>query len=80
MLNAIDRPIYSEAHNQFGNAVRKFFDQSLLPNLQKWEEDGIVARDFWLGCGDAGLLCPTVPEAYGGLGLDFGFNAVIAPV
>ena len=23
------------------------------------------------------MLCPTVPEAYGGLGLDFGYNAIV---
>ncbi|KAA7278328.1 acyl-CoA dehydrogenase, partial [Salmonella enterica subsp. enterica serovar Cerro] len=24
-----------------------------------------------------GMLCPTVPEEYGGLGLDFGYNAIV---
>src|SRR3546814_13529805 len=23
------------------------------------------------------MLCPTVPEEYGGLGLDFGYNAIV---
>ena len=23
------------------------------------------------------MLCPTAPEAYGGLGLDFGYNAIV---
>ena len=34
-------------------------------------------RTFWRACGEAGLLCPTLPEEYGGLGLDFGYNAVV---
>ena len=29
--------------------------------------------------GDAGMLCPTVKEENGGLGLDFGFNCVARP-
>ena len=37
----------------------------------------MVARNFWLKCGEAGLLCPTMPETYGGLRLDFTFNAII---
>jgi long-chain-acyl-CoA dehydrogenase len=34
-------------------------------------------RGFWRNCGEAGLLCPQVPEEYGGLGLDFGYAAVV---
>ena len=61
----------------FRDQVRKFFDKALYPHLDRWEEDGLVDRDFWLACGEAGLLCPTLPTEYGGLGLDFRFNAVI---
>jgi long-chain-acyl-CoA dehydrogenase len=49
----------------------------LEPNSAKWDEDGIVPREVWPKAGELGLLCPTVPEAYGGLGLDFGYNAII---
>jgi alkylation response protein AidB-like acyl-CoA dehydrogenase len=45
--------------------------------VDEFEDAGIVARDFWTKCGEAGLLCPTLPETYGGLGLDFSFNAII---
>ena len=37
----------------------------------------MVDRAFWLACGDAGLLCPQVPAEYGGLDLDYRYNAVI---
>jgi len=57
--------------------VRKLFDRELIPNLDRFEEEGIVSRDFWRTCGEAGLLCPTVAEDYGGLGLDFGYNCVV---
>ena len=31
-----------------------------------------------VAAGEAGMLCPTVPEAYGGMGLDYRYNAVVA--
>jgi alkylation response protein AidB-like acyl-CoA dehydrogenase len=52
-------------------------DRALYPNLDRWEEEGIVDRSFWRACGEAGVLCPQVPEDYGGLGLDYGYNAVV---
>jgi alkylation response protein AidB-like acyl-CoA dehydrogenase len=61
----------------FRDTVRKFFAKALLPNLDRYEAEGIVDRKFWLACGEAGLLCPTVKEENGGLGLDFAYNAVI---
>ncbi|KPF79187.1 acyl-CoA dehydrogenase [alpha proteobacterium AAP81b] len=77
MLDLAMRTAFTDDHNAFRDTVRKVFDKELIPNLDKFEDEGIVSRDFWRACGDAGLLCPTVPEQYGGLGLDFGYNAVV---
>ena len=77
MLTTDARTIYDEDLNVFRDQVRKFFERELTPNLDRWEEEGLVDRAFWRACGEAGLLCPTVPEEYGGLGLDFRYNAVI---
>lgn len=77
MLDLSYRTSYNEDHAMFRDTVRKVFDKELIPNLDKHEQDGIVGREFWLACGEAGMLCPTVKEEYGGLGLDFGYNAVV---
>jgi len=77
MLDTANRTAYSAEHAQFRDQVRKFLAREVTPHADKWEEAGIVDREVWRTAGAAGLLCPTVPEAYGGLGLDFGFNAVI---
>jgi acyl-CoA dehydrogenase len=77
MLDTSRRTAFGEEHGLFREAVRRFFAAEAVPHLERWEEEGIVDRDFWTKCGAQGLLCPTVPEAYGGLGLDFGYNAVI---
>ncbi|WP_022678576.1 acyl-CoA dehydrogenase family protein [Novosphingobium sp. B-7] len=77
MIPIETRPAASDELALFRDAVRKFFAAHLLPNLDRWEEQGIVDRAFWHAAGEAGLLCPTAPEVHGGLGLDYRYNAVI---
>jgi len=77
MLDTTTRTIFSDDHALFRDSVRKLFQRILLPHLDVHEQDGIVGRDFWRQCGDAGLLCPTVEPAYGGVGLDFTYNAIV---
>jgi acyl-CoA dehydrogenase len=77
VLRTEGRTGFESEHELFRDSVRKFFDRALIPHLPRWEKEGIVDRDFWRAAGDAGLLCPTVPGEYGGLGLDFRFNAII---
>jgi acyl-CoA dehydrogenase len=64
-------------HELFRDGVRSFFKRYLVPNLDRWEQEHLVDRSFWNLAGEAGLLCPTVPESYGGAGLDFRYNAII---
>lgn len=77
MLEAGQRHVYASEHHQFRESVRRFIDREFLPSFTVWEQKGVIDRSFWTSCGEAGILCPTVPEAYGGLGLDFRYNAVI---
>ena len=77
MLDTSRRTAFDDSHELFRGEVRKFLAKELTPFLETWEKEGITPRIFWNVCGSAGLLCPTVPEEYGGLGLDFGYNAVI---
>jgi acyl-CoA dehydrogenase len=72
-----DRHIFQPEHEQFRDSVRKFIDREIRPHHHQWEKDGIVPRDLWLKAGDAGLLCCTIPERYGGLGLDYLFDVVV---
>ncbi|MBK8630625.1 MAG: acyl-CoA dehydrogenase family protein [Sphingomonadales bacterium] len=76
-LDALSRTCYSEDHEAFRATVRQFVAKELEPNANKWDEDGLIPHDVWPKAGELGLLCPTVPEEYGGLGLDFAYNAII---
>ncbi|ALJ16557.1 acyl-CoA dehydrogenase family protein [Sphingopyxis macrogoltabida] len=77
MLERDGSGLFGDEHRAFRAMVRKFIEREFSSRLLEFEDAGKVARDFWLKCGEAGLLCPTMPEAYGGLGLDFSFNAII---
>ncbi len=77
MLSTAGRTAYDADLELFRDQVRKFFDKELYPHLDRWEAEGIVDREFWKAYGAAGLLCPQVPSEYGGLELDYRFNAVI---
>jgi acyl-CoA dehydrogenase len=77
MIDSSARMVFGEEHTLFRETVRKVFDRALLPNLERYEVEGSIDRPFWLACGEAGLLCPTVKEENGGLGLDFSYNAVV---
>src|ERR1700745_4511116 len=57
--------------------VRRSIDNEIAPYHAQWEESGVVPRELWLKAGAAGLLCCTVPEEYGGVGLAYLFDVVV---
>jgi acyl-CoA dehydrogenase len=73
----IKRDLFNEDHEAFRDTVRKFIDKEIAPHHAQWEHEGIVPRELWLKAGEAGMLCCTVPEEYGGLGLDYLFDVVV---
>ena len=50
------------------DVAREFFEREAAPQMAKWSEQRFVDREFWVKAGKIGLLCPTVPEEYGGPG------------
>ncbi len=76
-LNVAGRTAYTEDHEAFRSSVRSFIKAEVVPHIERWDEAGIIEKEIWPKAGAVGMLCPTVPEEYGGLGLDFGYNAII---
>ena len=77
MLDTAARPLFDDDLNAFRDQVRRFVAREFMPNIDAYDEAGKVDRSFWTKAGEAGLLCPGVGEAYGGLGLDFRYNTII---
>ena len=73
----IPRTLFSNEHEIFRATVGRLLDEECVPHHESWEEQGHIDRAAWLKAGEQGLLCPTVPEEYGGLGTDFLYNVVV---
>jgi acyl-CoA dehydrogenase len=71
------RTIFSPEHEIFRQSVRAFFQREVLPNQERWAEQGMVDREVWRKAGAAGLLCPWLPESEGGPGGDLLHSLVI---
>jgi acyl-CoA dehydrogenase len=46
MIQTDSRAPFDEELNLFRDQVRKFYDRALTPNLDRWEADGIIDREF----------------------------------
>ena len=57
--------------------VRRFIAAEFVPHLEKWHDEHFYPREVWTEAGEAGLLCASMPEEYGGAGGSFAHEAVI---
>ena len=73
-----DRAIYNSDHELFRTNARRFFREELEPNIDQWEKDGLLPKEFWLKAGENGFHCCGVPDEYGGPGADFLYNMVLS--
>ncbi|MEX6633721.1 acyl-CoA dehydrogenase family protein [Hyphococcus lacteus] len=60
----------------FEDEIAKFFTRELAPHVEDWRDKGCVDRWAWNKAGEAGLLCMSMPEEYGGAGGHFGHEQV----
>jgi acyl-CoA dehydrogenase len=61
----------------YRDTVKRFVAEEIAPFHLQWENDGIVPRELWRKAGAVGLLCPNLPEEYGGGGADFSFSTIV---
>lgn len=73
----LPRTLYDDSHEQFRDTVARFLRAEVLPRYAEWEKAGRTPRDIWLRAGELGLLGTSIPEAYGGMGGDFLYDAIV---
>lgn len=57
--------------------ARDFCVREIKPNIDRYVANKQVDRDLWRLAGKVGLLCMSIPEAYGGGGGTFAHEAVL---
>ena len=62
----------------FRDATRRFVEQEIVPNDDRWREQHHVDRSIWNKAGEVGLLCTDIPAEYGGVGGDVRHESVVA--
>jgi len=70
--------LFSPAHETFRLRVRQFVEDRLTPHADEWERQGGFPLSVFRELGEAGFLGITHAVKYGGQGLDFGYNVVLA--
>ena len=75
--NMLPRKLFNAEHEAFRDTVRKFYEKEVVPNIAKYEEQQHVERDRWNKAGEMGLLCTTMPEEYGGYGVDRLYSMIL---
>ena len=71
------RDAFGEEHDLFRAQVRRFCEKEIEPRIAGWNRDGITDRETWRRLGEQGFLGPALPEAYGGGGGDFFYDAIV---
>ena len=77
LANMLPRTLFSTDHDAFRETVRRFYEKEVVPNIEKYEQQQHVDRGLWNKAGELGLLCATMPEVYGGSGVDRLYSMIL---
>ena len=59
-----------EAHREIQRVVREFCEREVKPHARRWDETGEFPREVVRQLGELGVMGISVPEEFGGAGMD----------
>ena len=68
---------FTEEHLLFRKSLQEFLKKEVVPNIDNWENTGVIDKSIWKKLGDMGFLGINYPEAYGGLNLDLFYTIIL---
>ena len=63
--------LISEEHLLIRNSVRQWVNNALMPLIEEHAQQAEFPKQLLSGMAELGLFGPTIPESYGGAGLDY---------
>lgn len=61
----------SEQQKMIRQTVREFAEEEIRPHAEQWDEEEAFPRELFEKLGEMGIMGMTIPEEYGGAGLDY---------
>ncbi len=68
---------FTDDHRIFRERFKIFLETHVIPEVDECEAAHITPKSMWQAMGHQGFLCPGVPKAYGGPGLDFLYSVIV---
>ena len=63
--------LLTEEHKLIRQTIRDFVRREISPNIERWAQEAHFPEEIVQKFGEVGAFGPTIPEAYGGGGLDY---------
>jgi acyl-CoA dehydrogenase len=73
----VKRSVFSEDHELYRAQFKRFAEKEIVPKIAGWNAAGMPDRETWRRMGEEGFLGASLPEAYGGAGQDFLYDAIV---
>ena len=70
--------LHDDELRAFRASFQKFVAAEIQPHYERFLLEGVIDREVYTMAGALGFLCMTTGVAYGGLGLDFRYAAVVS--
>ena len=70
-------PQWTDQHRAFRDTVRRFTQEEIRPNAERWQAEGYFPDELFRKAGKLGLLGIRFDPEWGGSGLDYWYTVIL---
>ena len=72
------RDVFTAEQEDFRSLIRDFVEREIVPAYPEWEKAGEAPRSFFRQLGELGVMGMSIPEKFGGAGVDdFRYSVIL---